>query len=101
MSLISATDYLQRKASGWSHVLLDVREPDEWQQGHVDAAHLLPHGLIPLKAKELAPDMSAPVVVYCARGGRSAVAAKTLESMGYRQVFDVEGGYGALRAAGA
>ncbi len=101
VSLLTAEEYLQKKTSAWPHVLLDVRGQDEWNGGHVEGAQLLPHWFVPLKAKEYAPDPSVPVVVYCASGGRSAVAARALEGMGYQQVFDVQGGYGALRAAGA
>ncbi len=96
MPLLSAEEYKRRVSSGWSHLLLDVRGQDEWNGGHAEGAILLPHWFVPLKARELAPDLTVPVVVYCASGARSAVAAKALESMGYQQVFDVEGGYRAL-----
>lgn len=101
MALISAKEYLEKQAAQWPHVLLDVRNQDEWNEGHVSRAQLLPLPLIPLKIKTYAPDPSVPVVVYCRSGGRSGMAAQALQSMGYQQVFDVEGGYGALHAAGA
>lgn len=101
MALITAKAYAEKHAAHWPHVLLDVRNHDEWNEGHVGHAQLLPLPLIPLKAKEFAPDLSVPVVVYCRSGGRSGMAAQALQSMGYQQVFDVEGGYSALHAAGA
>src|SRR5262249_26115868 len=63
--------------------LLDVREADEWEQGHLDQAVFLPRGFLEQKADKLLPDRQKPVVVYCAGGTRSALAAKTLQDLGY------------------
>lgn len=100
MALISAQEYAEKHAAQWPHILLDVRNQDEWNEGHVRHAQLLPLPLIPLKIKSYAPDPSVPIVVYCRSGGRSGMAAHTLQTMGYKQVFDIEGGYPALHAAG-
>ena len=57
---------------------VDVREADEWQEGHLPGAVHVPRGNLESRIEGVAPDKSAPVVLYCAAGNRWAVAAKTL-----------------------
>jgi molybdopterin/thiamine biosynthesis adenylyltransferase/rhodanese-related sulfurtransferase len=73
--------------------LLDVREGDEWEQGHLDKAIFLPRGFLEVKADRTLPDKSQPIVVYCAGGVRSALAAKTLQDLGYSDVYSMSGGF--------
>src|SRR5215468_8477401 len=73
--------------------LLDVREDDEWQQGHLDRAIFLPRGFLEVKADKVLADRSQPIVVYCAGGVRSALAAKTLQDLGYTDVYSMRGGF--------
>src|SRR6185503_14875458 len=73
--------------------LLDVREGDEWEQGHLDQAIFLPRGFLEQKADKMLPDKGQSVVVYCAGGTRSAFAAKTLQDLGYKQVYSMRGGF--------
>ena len=73
--------------------LLDVREGDEWEQGHLDKAIFLPRGFLEVKADKTLTDKSQPIVVYCAGGTRSALAAKTLQDLGYTQVYSMRGGF--------
>src|SRR4030095_15401645 len=72
--------------------LLDVREGDKWEQGHLDQAVFLPRGFLEPKADKMLPDRSQPIVVYCAGGTRSALAAKTLQDLGYTGVYSMRGG---------
>ena len=65
--------------------LLDVREGDEWEQGHLDKAMFLPRGFLEQKADRMLPNKQQPIVVYCAGGTRSALAAKTLQDLGYTE----------------
>ena len=88
-------------------VFLDVREPNEWQAGHVPGAVHVPRGLLEFKADpslpaahEKALDPAKKIVVYCASGGRSALAAKTLKDMGYPDTVNMLGGFGAWSQAG-
>src|SRR6266705_4314119 len=74
-------------------MLLDVRESDEWEQGHLDQAVFLPRGFLEVKADKLLPDKDQPIVVYCAGGTRSAFAAKTLQDLGYSNVSSMLGGF--------
>src|SRR5436190_19540977 len=69
--------------------LLDVRELDEWEQGHLDQAIFLPRGFLEPKADKMLTDTSQPIVVYCAGGTRSALAAKTLQELGYKDVYSM------------
>src|SRR5262249_51460581 len=73
--------------------LVDVRESDEWDEGHIPGAVHVPRGFLESKIETAAPDRSTPVVVYCAGGARSAFAAKTLEELGYENVVSLAGGY--------
>ncbi|MFL5948505.1 MAG: molybdopterin-synthase adenylyltransferase MoeB [Gaiellaceae bacterium] len=74
-------------------LFLDVREPDEWEEGHVPGAVHVPRGNLESRVENLAPDRSRSIVVYCAVGSRSAFAAKTLGELGYEDVQSMAGGY--------
>jgi molybdopterin/thiamine biosynthesis adenylyltransferase/rhodanese-related sulfurtransferase len=74
-------------------VFLDVREPDEYEQGTVPGAIHIPRGHLEFQVEGRLVDKSAPVVVYCAGGVRSAFAAKTLGDLGYTDVVSVDGGF--------
>lgn len=89
-------------------VFVDLREPDELSKsGKVQGSLHIPRGLLEFQADpsspshkpELGPDKH--VVLYCGSGSRSALAAKTLGEMGFRHVAHVQGGFPALRDAGA
>ena len=78
---------------------VDVREPAEWQQGHIPGAVLIPRGLLEFQADPSLPSFKGELankalVLYCGSGARSALAAKTLTEMGYEDVAHVAGGYG-------
>jgi molybdopterin/thiamine biosynthesis adenylyltransferase/rhodanese-related sulfurtransferase len=80
--------------------LLDVREGDEWEQGHLNKAIFLPRGFLEQKADKLLPDRGQSIVVYCAGGTRSALAAKTLQDLGYTDVYSMAGGFNAWKNNG-
>jgi phage shock protein E len=82
-------DALER---GEKVTVVDVREPDEWEAGHVPGAKHLPRGFLECKAADELPDKDARIVVHCALGGRGALAAKSLQEMGYTNVANMEGG---------
>lgn len=73
--------------------LLDVREPDEYQQGALPGAVHVPRGQLEFSIEGRLTDKSAPIAIYCAGGTRSAFAAKTLQDLGYRDVVSVIGGF--------
>jgi sulfur-carrier protein adenylyltransferase/sulfurtransferase len=74
-------------------LILDVREQDEWDEGHIPGALHIPRGNLESRIESAAPDRSRRVVVYCAVGNRSAFAAKTLEELGYEEVASLTGGF--------
>jgi sulfur-carrier protein adenylyltransferase/sulfurtransferase len=74
-------------------VWIDVREADEWQEGHIPGARHVPRGFLESRIEAAAPDKSVPVVLYCAAANRSAFAAKTLAELGYGEVYSLAGGF--------
>jgi len=76
-----------------SSVLVDVREEDEWSEGHIPGAVHVPRGHLESRIERLAPDHAQPVVLYCSAGNRSVFAAKTLEELGYENVVSLAGGF--------
>ena len=74
-------------------LVLDVREQDEWDEGHVPGAIHIPRGNLESRIERAAPDRARSIVVYCAAGNRSAFAAKTLEELGYEDVVSLSGGF--------
>jgi sulfur-carrier protein adenylyltransferase/sulfurtransferase len=74
-------------------VLVDVREKNEWEEGHIPGAVHIPRGYLEQTIERVVSDRRTPVVLYCAGGVRSAFAAKTMQDMGYENVMSMEGGY--------
>jgi molybdopterin/thiamine biosynthesis adenylyltransferase/rhodanese-related sulfurtransferase len=73
--------------------VVDVRERDEWAEGHIPGAAHIPRGSLESRIEGVVPDRSQTVVVYCGSGSRSAFAAKTLEELGYGNVLSLAGGF--------
>jgi len=92
ISEIDASHARHRIESG-EPVVVDVREQDEWDEGHIPGAVHVPRGHLESRIERLAPDTSRPVVVYCSAGNRSAFAAKTLAELGYEDVVSLAGGF--------
>ncbi|MBI2531359.1 MAG: molybdopterin-synthase adenylyltransferase MoeB, partial [Deltaproteobacteria bacterium] len=86
--------------NGKSPVILDVRESDEWRQGHLEGAISLPRGFLEIKVESTLPDKNTPIIAYCAGGVRSLIAGKALKELGYQNVTSMAGGYGAWKNAG-
>ena len=87
---VEAADVASRLAH---FTLLDVREPDEYEQGAVPNAVHVPRGQLEFSIEGRLPDKSKPIAIYCAGGVRSAFAAKTLQDLGYTDVVSVIGGF--------
>ena len=82
-------------------LLLDVRDKEEFEQGHIDGATNLSRGHLEMRIHEIAPEKDTPIVCYCAGGNRSALAVDTLQQMGYTNVISVCGGLKAYREENA
>ena len=74
-------------------LVLDVREPDEYEQGAIPGALHIPRGHLEGQVEGKIPDKSQPIIVHCASGFRSAFAAKTLQDLGYGDVVNLAGGF--------
>jgi sulfur-carrier protein adenylyltransferase/sulfurtransferase len=92
ISEIDATHGRERIESG-EPLVVDVREQDEWDEGHIPGAVHVPRGHLESRIERLAPNAARPVVVYCSQGNRSVFAAKTLEELGYEDVVSLAGGF--------
>jgi sulfur-carrier protein adenylyltransferase/sulfurtransferase len=83
---------------GWA--VLDVREPDEYEEGALAGVVHIPRGHLEAQIENRLVDKDQPVVVYCAGGVRSAFAARTLQELGYREVVSMAGGFGRWKDEG-
>jgi len=92
-------DVKQKMERGEKFYLIDVREESEWNQDHLPGAIHLGKGIIERDIEAKIPDSSAEVVLYCGGGFRSALAADTLQRMGYTNVISMDGGYSGWRNA--
>jgi rhodanese-related sulfurtransferase len=73
--------------------LIDIREDNEWERGHLPHATHLGKGIIERDIETTIPDHNAEIVLYCGGGFRSALAADVLQKMGYTNVISMDGGY--------
>lgn len=80
--------------------LVDTREESEWARGHLPGAVHLGKGVIERDIEGRIPDKSAPIVLYCGGGFRSALAADNLQKMGYTNVVSMDGGWRGWTEAG-
>lgn len=80
--------------AGKTPVLLDIRELDEWERGHLKGAIHVPRGRLELEVEEKVPDKDVEVIVYCAGGVRSLLGAASLQELGYKDVVSMDGGFG-------
>jgi molybdopterin/thiamine biosynthesis adenylyltransferase/rhodanese-related sulfurtransferase len=85
---------------GGEFVLVDVREADEFEQGAIPGSRLIPRGLLESNVALQIPDRSTEIILYCAAGARSALAAKSLQEMGYGNVTSMSGGFGQWKSEG-
>jgi phage shock protein E len=96
---ISPQDAAAKLKSG-DAVVVDVRDKDEWHEGHIPDATHISRGTIELEIEEKVPDQNVMIICHCGGGGRSALAAETLQKMGYKNVRSMAGGLRAWKAAG-
>ncbi len=88
---ISAENAKKIMDSGEEHIILDTREQDEFDEGHIPNAILIPYTEIENKAIELIPDKDKLILVYCRSGRRSKIAAETLAKLGYTNIKEFGG----------
>lgn len=89
---VTPSDVQQMLAANANAIYLDVREPNEWNLGRIPGAMHIPRGTLETKVEGMV-DRGAKVVIYCAGGNRSALAADTMQQMGYTDVCSMSGGW--------
>ena len=77
--------------SGEEHIILDTREQDEFDEGHIPGAILIPYTEIEERSEEMLPDKDAQILVYCRSGRRSKIASESLSKLGYTNVKEFGG----------
>jgi rhodanese-related sulfurtransferase len=97
---VSVEDVHDSVEHGEEFTVLDVREPGEWEQGHIPGAKHIPRGMLEYLASAELPEKDQRIVVHCAVGGRGTLATKTLREMGYTNVANMDGGTNAWREKG-
>jgi rhodanese-related sulfurtransferase len=90
---IDVAGYLGLQKAKTAHVLIDTREDSEWAKGHLPGAQHLCKGVIERDIEARVPDKGALIVLYCGGGLRSALAADSLQKMGYTNVVSMDGGW--------
>ena len=96
----SVEDVKARLDAGGSFFLVDVREESEWNVGRLPGAIHLGKGVIERDVEETIPNLTAQIVLYCGGGFRSALAADSLQKMGYKDVSSMDGGFSGWRESG-
>lgn len=97
---LSIPDFKERWDGGWRPLLVDVREESEWAKGRLPGAVHIGKGVIERDIESKCPDQGAELVLYCGGGFRSALAADSLQKMGYTKVLSLDGGWRAWTEAG-
>jgi rhodanese-related sulfurtransferase len=97
---IDIEGYRNMQAAGEPHMLVDVREDNEWAAGHAAGAVHLGKGIIERDIEAKVPDKSTRLVLYCGGGFRSALAVDNLQKMGYTDAISLDGGWKAWQQAG-
>lgn len=96
---ISVADTQIRQNEASQAKLIDVREDHEWKDGHAVGAIHLGRGILERDIEKMVPDKNTELILYCGGGYRSALAAESLQRMGYKNVFSMAGGWKAWKAA--
>lgn len=90
----------RRMDAGEKFVLVDVREDNEWANGHIPGAVHMGRGIIERDIEQSIPNTETKLVLYCGGGFRSALVADNLQKMGYRNVESMDGGWKGWVSAG-
>lgn len=97
---VTVAEARERLAARPDAVLVDVREESEWTAGHAREAVALGRGILERDIESRFPDHGTELILYCGGGYRSALAAESLQQMGYTNVWSLAGGFRAMNEAG-
>lgn len=90
---IQPQELIKQMQTNKDFIVIDVREKDEWLQGHMPKAIHLSKGVIERDIEKTIPDLNTPITVYCSGGFRSVLVAHNLQKMGYTNIFSLKGGF--------
>ena len=90
---IGPSELVRMQQAGEDFTLIDVREPDEHAKGTIAGAVTMPRGILERDIDQVTSDKNRKIVLYCAGGLRSVLAAQSLKSMGFKDVISLSGGY--------
>jgi rhodanese-related sulfurtransferase len=96
----NVADVKRRMDAGEKFLLVDVREDNEWLNGHIPGAVHMGRGIIERDIEQQVPDTGAKMILYCGGGFRSALVAENLQKMGYANVESMDGGWKGWLGAG-
>jgi rhodanese-related sulfurtransferase len=96
----NVADVKKRMDAGENFLLVDVREDNEWANGHLPGAVHLGRGVIERDIETQVPETGTKMILYCGGGFRSALVAENLQKMGYRNVESMDGGWKGWLGAG-
>ncbi|MGA2689517.1 MAG: rhodanese-like domain-containing protein [Candidatus Korobacteraceae bacterium] len=99
ISEIGSDELKHMRQAGEDFTLIDLREPDEQAMGTISGAVKMPRGVLERDIDQVTTDKDRKLVLYCAGGARSALAALNLKKMGFRNVISLSGGYRGWREA--
>lgn len=90
---LTVDQVMQKIQAGEKFYFVDCREDDEWRAGHCEGAVHLGRGVLERDIEEEIPGKTEPIVIYCGGGFRSALAAESIQKMGYKNVISMDGGF--------
>ncbi len=93
ITLLFVEDVKKKLLQEDDFILIDCREAEETMKGTISKSVLIPRGVLEMTVERHFTDRDKPIVIYCAGGGRSALAAQALKKMGYTDVASMEGGF--------
>lgn len=89
-----SVDELKKKIDSKEQLMLiDVRSEKEYLAGHIEGAILIPRGELEFEIQKITTDPEAEIIIYCRAGGRSAMAVSALNNIGFKKVFNLDGGF--------
>lgn len=98
---ISQAELMQRIKANHANLILDVRSPQEYAEGHIPGAINIPHNQIASRLAEIGTQKDKEVVLYCGSGGRVVTAANTLQAAGFSKLLHLDGDMNGWRSNGS
>ncbi|MEP7235446.1 MAG: rhodanese-like domain-containing protein [Ignavibacteriota bacterium] len=98
---LKIAEFLEARKFDPSSIIVDVRDDEKWNEGHIPGALHLQKSEVESKIRERVPDLTAKIICHCGGGTSGAKAAETLVNLGYENVAVLDGGFRSYKAHGA